>query len=126
MAKKNVKESQEKSDGKGKSSCCCAGCLAYMVISIIICVLIIIFIIVPFYKKYEEQINSNGITYELRNILADKIDDWNYRYVRPVQDKVQELQEDTREAVDKAKEKLHKTTKNPELIVEEVKEGLLD
>ena len=126
MAKENNKNIPKDNDGKGKSSCCCAGCLGMMVISLITWILIAAFIIVPIYKKYGDDIKSHGLAHELRNILADKIDEWNYRYIRPAQDKVYDLRQGTEEAVENAKQKVKDLAKNPDLIIEKIEDAADD
>lgn len=114
MAKEKEKKKEKEKDGKGKSSC--LGCLTLL---LIIIVLLGIFIGYPFYKRYENEISSNTFVEKFRNDVADKIDEWNFRFIRPAQDKAEEIQEEAKEVIE-----------NPQLIIEKAEqvfdEPLLD
>lgn len=121
MAKENNKQNKNQDkDGKGKSGCC-AGCLGCGVLFFIAFILAMVFVCVPVYQKYEDDISSNTFVNKLRNALGDKIDEWNFRYIRPAQEKAMELQQRAEDIKSDVKDVID----NPKLIIEKA-ENLVD
>lgn len=111
MAKsKDKSKNNQDSDGKGKGGCC-GTFLGCSVIMLITTVILVIFVVIPLSKKYDDEISSNQFLSKIRTRIGDKIDEWNYKYVRGVRAKVNEVSEDTSEAYHETKSEVIKETK---------------
>lgn len=114
-------EENESKDGKGQGGCCgcCIGCA--VVIALLIAFLLG-FYIVPVMRDngWSFDVFSQKIR-EFRTRLGDKIDDWNYRFIKVkdvAEEEVREIEEKTVSVVKKVKEKTGKAVRKSRNAVE--------
>lgn len=113
-------ENQSK-DGKGQGGCC--GC--FIGCSVLIALLIAFlagFYIVPMLRDngWSPDVFPQKIK-EFRTRLGNKIDDWNYRYIKvkdAVEDEVDELEDKAEAAVEKGKKAVKKVRNTVEPLAE--------
>ena len=99
----------ESKDGKGQGGCCgcCIGC--FVIIALLIAFLLG-FYIVPVLRdnNWDFEVFPQKVR-EFRIRLGNKIDDWNYRFIK-VRDNVEGIVDDAEEKVDKLEDKIEFVT----------------
>ena len=117
-------ESQSK-DGKGQGGCCgcCIGC--FVVIALLFAFLLG-FYIVPMLRDngWSPEVFPRKIK-EFRIRLGNKIDDWNYRFIK-VKENIEETVDDVEDKLEDTASKVKKTGKKAIKKTEKLVEPLLD
>ncbi len=107
----------ESKDGKGNGGCCgcCLGCL---VVFAILAAFVLGFWIVPVLRdnNWSFEVFPRKVD-EFRTRLGNKIDDWNYRYIK-LKNTTEEVVEETEDKIDAVKEKGAKAVKKGKKLVE--------
>lgn len=121
-------ETQSK-DGKGQGGCCgcCIGC---SVLIALVIAFVAGFYIVPTLRDndWSMEVFPQKIK-EFRIRLGNKIDDWNYRYIKvkdAVEDKVDELEDKAENVADNVKRKSKKAAKKVKNTVKPLVDGDLE
>lgn len=119
-------ETQSK-DGKGQGGCCgcCIGCMVIIALGI---AFIAGFYIVPTLRDngWSLEVFPQKIK-EFRRSLGNKIDDWNYRYIKvkdTVEEEVDELEDKAEDVAEKVVEKSKKAVKTTKKAIKPLVEEL--
>ena len=112
-----AEEEKKSKDGKGQGGCCgcCIGC---SVVFALLIAFLLGFYIVP-------KLRDNGWSWDVfgrefrsfRTSLGNKIDDWNYRFIK-VKDKVEEVSEKLEDSVENVADKVRDGAEKAEDLVE--------
>lgn len=122
-------ENTQSNDGKGRGGCCgcCIGC---SVLLAIIAAFLLGFYVVPTLRdnKWSPEIFPQKLR-EFRTRLGNKIDDWNYRFIKvkdTVEDEVDDLEDKAEDIIEDVEKKGKKAVKKTKSLVEPLVDGDLE